>query len=271
VAAVVDRPEDLYGVELGDFVAERNALAARLKASGDVDAAAAVKALRKPPKSAWALNSLARAQPELVQQVLDAANAVVAAINDGGDPLRAAQSAYSRAVTAAVDAAADRSGVAGDAVERMRATVLAAGADPDGAVAAALRSGTLVDDAAAPGFSFVGVVPGAAPRPRAVPPDRGTTDPADTAAPEADTAAAEAEAAQRAVEAAERAAQRRRARERERLQQQLERLEQRVGRLGDVAEAAEAAAVEARAQVTRAQGELDQVRRQLEELGRPQP
>jgi hypothetical protein len=78
----VESAEDLYGLDLADFVAARNALAARLKAAGDADTAASVKALRKPPTSAWALNVLAREQPELIEQVLDAANAVVASIND---------------------------------------------------------------------------------------------------------------------------------------------------------------------------------------------
>jgi hypothetical protein len=268
MADVVERVEELYGLDLADFVAARNALAARLKAAGDADAAASVKALRKPPTSAWALNVLAREQPELVQQVLDAANAVVASINDGGDPLRAAQADYSRAVTAVVDAAADRAGLTGDPVERMRNTVLAAGADPEGDVATSLRQGTLTGDGAAPGFSFLGVVPGATPptRPSATAPAdaEATTDVSTTAAAAAAASAARAEA--EAAEAAERAAQRRRARERERLQQQLERAEQRAGRLADVADAAEAAALEARAHADAAHHDVQQLRERLGEL-----
>lgn len=272
MADVVERVEDLYGLALADFVAARNALAARLKAAGDADAAASVKALRKPPTSAWALNVLAREQPQLIQQVLDAASAVVASINDGGDPLRAAQADYSRAVTAAVDAAADRAGLTGEPVERMRNTVLAAGADPEGEVATSLRQGTLTGDAAAPGFSFLGVVPGAAPptRPSTTAPadadatTEATTDASTTAAAADAAAAARAEA--EAAEAAERAAQRRRARELERLQQQLERAVQRASRLADVADAAEAAALEARAHADAAHHDVQQLRDQLDEL-----
>ncbi len=277
MAVVVDRVEDLYGLDLADFVAARNALAARLKVAGDSDAAVSVKALRKPPTSAWSLNVLARERPELIRQVLEAANAVVASINDGGDPLRAAQAAYSQAIGAVVDAAADRAGASGDAVERMRNTVLAAGADPEGVVAASLCQGTLTGDAAAPGFSFLGVVPGATPmaRPSTTAPvdapstvatgAAATTD-ADATAAAARAAAAAARAEAEAAEAAERAAQRRRARERERLQRQLERAEQRAGRLADVADAAEVAALEARSHADAAHHDVQQLREQLDAL-----
>ena len=161
MAEPVEAPEDLYGVDLADFVRERNALAGRLKAAGDTEAAAAVRAMRKPPRSVAALNALARSEPAQVDQVLAAARAVADALGAGGDQLRAAQSAYAQAVTATVDAAADRAGITGEALERVRSTLLAAGAEPDGDVATRLRSGTLAEDAAAPGFSFAGVVAGA--------------------------------------------------------------------------------------------------------------
>lgn len=274
MAAPVERPEDLHGVELADFVSERNALAARLKSSGDTEGAAAVKAMRKPPRSVWALNVVAREQPDLVARVLHAAGEVVTALGEGGDQLRAAQSAYSGAVTAIVDAAEARAGVSGDARERMRATVLAAGADPDGDVAEALRVGTLAADVAAPGFSFAGLVPGATTSAPASPAVRTpAAESGDTAVSEqaaAEQAAATAAAERAAAEQAEaRAAERRRARERQQVRQQIGRLEQRAARLSDVADAAEAAAVEARAAVVRAQDELRDAQRRLEELDHP--
>lgn len=269
----VDGPEDLYGVDLTDFVAERNALAARLKAAGDAEGAASVKALRKPPRTAWALNVVARERPDLVDGVLDAAAAVVASINDGGE-LRPAQAAYSRAVAALVDAAVDHAGLTGDALERVRASVLAAGADPDGAVAVALRAGVVTGDADAPGFTLAGVVPARTPRVRAVAAapeadvdrEEGTDVRADADAAEAKAKAkAKAAAAEEAAAAkAARAAQRRRARERQRLEQQIDRTAQRVGRLADAAAAAEAAAVQARAEADQARHELDDLRRQLD-------
>lgn len=48
----------LFQAPLADFVAERNALAASLKKGGRKDDAARLKALQKPPASAWAVNQL---------------------------------------------------------------------------------------------------------------------------------------------------------------------------------------------------------------------
>ena len=50
--------DDLFKLPLAEFTAARNALAASLKKAGRADEAAAVKALSKPPLSAWAVNQL---------------------------------------------------------------------------------------------------------------------------------------------------------------------------------------------------------------------
>ena len=50
--------DDLFKLPLAEFTAARNALAASLKEAGHADEAAAVKALSKPPLSAWAVNQL---------------------------------------------------------------------------------------------------------------------------------------------------------------------------------------------------------------------
>jgi hypothetical protein len=50
--------DDLFKLPLEEFTAARNALAASLKAAGRGEDAAAVKALTKPPLSAWAVNQL---------------------------------------------------------------------------------------------------------------------------------------------------------------------------------------------------------------------
>lgn len=50
--------EGLFRLPLAEFTAARNALAARLKAAGHDEEAASVKALPKPPLSAWAVNQL---------------------------------------------------------------------------------------------------------------------------------------------------------------------------------------------------------------------
>ena len=58
----VDEADDdvdaLFKLPLAEFTGARNALAARLKKSGRGEEAARVKALGKPPISAWAVNQL---------------------------------------------------------------------------------------------------------------------------------------------------------------------------------------------------------------------
>ncbi len=156
---LTDDPADaLYRDDPADFVTRRSALAKSLKAAGEAEAAARVAKLRKPPRTAAALGEFARSDPGAVQALLDAARAVAEALRAGGTELRAAQSEYSSVVSNLVERAADAGDVTSDAMrERMRATLLAAGADPDGEIARQLSVGALRDDAAAPGFAF-GVV-----------------------------------------------------------------------------------------------------------------
>src|SRR4029453_8730605 len=52
--------DELFGLPPEEFVAARDDLARRLKREGDAKAAARIKALRRPPLSAWAVNRLAR-------------------------------------------------------------------------------------------------------------------------------------------------------------------------------------------------------------------
>ena len=64
--------DQLYGVELDAFVAERKRLARELKDAGDREAADAVAKARKPTVAAWALNRLAREHRRDVDLLLDA-------------------------------------------------------------------------------------------------------------------------------------------------------------------------------------------------------
>jgi hypothetical protein len=64
---------DLFGVDPAEFVAARDALARQLKADGQRDEAAAVKALRRPTVPIWALNRVARANGDVVDALLAAA------------------------------------------------------------------------------------------------------------------------------------------------------------------------------------------------------
>jgi hypothetical protein len=74
-------PSELYGLPLDRFVAERQALAKKLRGEGNKDEAARVAALRKPSVAAWTVNQLARTQ-----------GPSIAALFDAGDELQRAQS-----------------------------------------------------------------------------------------------------------------------------------------------------------------------------------
>jgi hypothetical protein len=61
--------DELYAAPLDRFTPGRDALAKRLRSEGDAAGAERVRALRKPVVSAWALNALAREDPEGVAEL----------------------------------------------------------------------------------------------------------------------------------------------------------------------------------------------------------
>jgi hypothetical protein len=69
---VDDAIDELYGLPLEDFTAERNRVAKELRAAGEKDDAEAVAKLRKPSVAAWTLNQLARQSRRDVDLLLDA-------------------------------------------------------------------------------------------------------------------------------------------------------------------------------------------------------
>lgn len=93
VAGEVDR---LYALPLEEFTAERDELAKRLRKDGDRDAAAEVKALRKPSVAAWAVNQVRRDRPEDVRRLLDVTeelHRVYAGLSSAGARERLAEAA----------------------------------------------------------------------------------------------------------------------------------------------------------------------------------
>jgi len=93
----MDKEADaLYGLPLEQFTPERDALVKELRKEGDREAAARVKSLRKPTVAAWAVNQLARSQPEAIRELGDAgealrdAQAAIVAGKGSADDLRAA-------------------------------------------------------------------------------------------------------------------------------------------------------------------------------------
>jgi hypothetical protein len=95
--------EELYSVPPDSFVAERNALAKRLRDDGDKAAADRVKKLAKPSVPAWAVNRAASEAPKAARALLDSGERLAAAQSGaagegGGEQLREAMSAHQRAV-----------------------------------------------------------------------------------------------------------------------------------------------------------------------------
>jgi hypothetical protein len=154
--AEIDR---LYGLPLDEFVPQRDAAAKRLRADGERDAAAAVKALRKPTSGAWALNQAVRRRGAETQALLGAGERLRAAhagLLAGGDrnELRAAMDEQRRlagVLSDCAEAIASETGKSGPALrERVRSTLHAAAIDHE--VREQLENGRLVREQEAVGM-----------------------------------------------------------------------------------------------------------------------
>ena len=162
-----DEVDALYALPAGEFVAARNALVKQLKGDGRKDEAAEVSALRKPSVVAWALNQVARDDPDAVTILVDAAAAVAdaqRAVMEGGDAkaLRAASAAQRGAASEVVEPAVRHAGA--NNADAVRTTLDAALADEE--LTEQLRAGRLTETLDAPaGFGF-GFAVGDAPAPR---------------------------------------------------------------------------------------------------------
>jgi hypothetical protein len=241
-----DPADELYDLAPEDFVRGRDELVRRLRADGDRDAAATVKALRRPSAGAWALNQVARGDDaDRVTTVVELGDrfrdATQAALEGDAAPLRdvqaAARPAVDALVAAAMQALADHGRAATDDLRRRVADTIHA-ALVDDEVAGRLAAGRLVEDQTAPGFGFAaGQEPATARRASRR-----------TAAPQGEDELAirraRAEAARRDQE---------RARE-------LQRLERRATEAERTAEEAEATARQLRADADAARAEADAAR-----------
>jgi hypothetical protein len=157
----------LFTVPLDEFTATRNELARRLKQEGDAQTAEAVRALAKPTVAAWAVNQLARREPEAVRALLNVAARLRSAQERalGGeraaDELRAAQS-EEREVLRDLARRAEKllqgegRAASGQTLERVSSILRAAAvADPG---RSALREGRLSGDVEVSGFdAFAGL------------------------------------------------------------------------------------------------------------------
>ena len=154
--------DELFGLPPEEFVAARDELARRLRREGEAEAAKRVKALRRPPLSAWAVNQLAR-RPQGLGELLAAGERLRAAhqaalAGEGAAELRAAARAEREAVAALVLAALELLREAGhpttDATrDRVAATLHAAAASPE--AAELVGGGRLTADLDPSGFGSV--------------------------------------------------------------------------------------------------------------------
>lgn len=246
-----DPADQLYRLPLADFVAARNALAKELTAAGDREGGRAVRALKKPSVTAWALNRLAQDQPEEVAALLQAGDAVRSAQQQAlaGDAsgLRAASQNLQAVVTRLTEAAAGNLDAPDPQRDRIRDTLRAAAVEEE--AGQALRRGRLVEELTPAGFGLglgVGDAMAVAAGPKAT--RRG----ARGATGDGKAAAKAAEAERLRIEAARAEARRLRA-DADRLAVDADRLATEADRAQEMADAARQAAAEAAARADEAE------------------
>jgi hypothetical protein len=287
---VVTDVDRLFSVPLEDFVAERKQVAKELRDAGDREAAAEVAKLPKPTPPAWALNQLAREEPDAVAAWLDAAEELRDVSASPGAGLREAMAAHRDATRTLLGVVRERARPGGKPlsepmVERVRTMLQAATVDAE--VAEALRAGRVVEGAEPPALTAAGeggegAGGGSAPRARSRGSSGRSSSAGATSRADERRAAKEREAERKAKERADRQAELERhiaAAEEElsRLREEAaerdaavaaadERLvdaQRALHRTESEASAAHAAADEANAAVATAERELRQLARQL--------
>jgi hypothetical protein len=145
---------ELYQADPDDFMSRRQELVARARDAGQTAAAKQIGALRKPTRSAWVVNRLVRADPEVTARLAGlAAELRDAGQSMDGGRIRELTAARARLVDELTRQAFDDLPAPPAAVrEEVTATLDAALADPE--VAASL--GTLVRAAQYAGFGLAG-------------------------------------------------------------------------------------------------------------------
>jgi hypothetical protein len=151
--AVDEAVDHLYAVPLEEFVSERTRLSRELR-KRDRSAAAELAKLPKPSAPAWALNRVAREEPDAIGEWLGTADALREASNRasevGGDTVRGAMAAHrdsTSRLTAVVREVARPGGreLSEPMLRRVGALLQAATADEE--VAELLRAGRITEEA----------------------------------------------------------------------------------------------------------------------------
>ncbi|TML11921.1 MAG: hypothetical protein E6G39_12725 [Actinobacteria bacterium] len=167
MAALDDEIQQLYHVRPEDFVAARNSLVRSLRKEGRRDDAASAAKVRRPSVSAWALNQVAREEPQLVAGLLDEGarlrEAMQRAVQGDAVDVRPAQQAERRAADAVVAAARRRLvqlGQADNDAATLRLTNTLRATSLNDSLADRLRKGVLDADVVLSGFGFAGMTVG---------------------------------------------------------------------------------------------------------------
>jgi hypothetical protein len=156
---IEDEVDALYDLRPGEFVAARDALARQVRRGGDREQAERIKALQRPSAAAWAVNQLARREPEWTQALTTAgrrmAEAHTALLEDGDrEGWRTASAEAREAIDRLVRLAEgllreERGSVSAPLREQVRETLQAAAADP--AARELVAAGRLTRDLRPPG------------------------------------------------------------------------------------------------------------------------
>jgi hypothetical protein len=165
------RAADLYGLPLEEFTGARDELAKDLRQAGKKEEADAVRALRKPTVSTWAVNQVARRFPQEAGAVVKAGEelrkAQRAAVS-GRDPqaLRDAQRAHRERLDELTSIARHELDLSGPTLQRVAGTLRAASVDKE--ASKLLVAGTLSGDVEQVGFGpLLSAVPSGRPAPKA--------------------------------------------------------------------------------------------------------
>ena len=158
--------DEMFKLPLAEFTGARNALATRLKQSGRANDANLVKALAKPPVSAWTVNQLYWNHRDAFDKLLAAGQRFRQAQTSGkGADMRGSLEARRDALTHLADLATSLLSDAGhnpaqDTIRRITTTLEALSAQTSSADGPTL--GRLSQDVDPPGFESLGsFVPGA--------------------------------------------------------------------------------------------------------------
>lgn len=166
LAAVPDLEQELdrlYGLPPEQFTPARNDLARRLRQAGQDEAAERIRALKKPSVPVWAVNQLARRDPETVNELVVVGERLRRAQEDalggaGADAVRDATADERAAVRKLTHRAQDllreeRRTASRQTLERIATTLRAAAVDPE--AAKLLTAGRLAEELDSPGFAAV--------------------------------------------------------------------------------------------------------------------